>query len=199
MRKQPSIPPRMAHLPTTKAGLPVPHVSSWSSERWGNARMDPLIGRMALYSEGRRGRGRPLLASINEERQRRSVRTRRCQVCDTQLAPGELWVTTMATHVIELHGRQVVATYASPTCEPCLEWSAEVCPAFRKGDHGLVRFTDCTQVLQMIDPSAAPMNGAEHFDGGDNPETRARLGRIARKHGGLVGHVKLAIPAKIAT
>lgn len=188
------IPPTMAHLPTTQAGVPVPHVASWSSERWAVARMDPLVeNRWALFSEGRQGRGRPLLASINEERQRQSVRLSRCQVCDVQYQPSELYVTTMATHVIEAHGRSLIATYAPPTCEPCLEFSTEACPAFRQRDYEIVKFVKCVQIMQFVDPSAAPMNGADRFDGGDNPETRDRLGRSARKHGGLVGFVKLAI------
>lgn len=190
-----SVPAHMVHLPTTKAGLPVPHVASWSSERWGSAKRDPLVGnRWALYSEGKQGRGRPLLASINEERQRRSVVESRCQVCDRQMAPEDLFLTDMAQHNVVIHGKIHSVTYAPPTCEPCLQWSSEVCPAFR-GKFEVKPFAGAEHVLQLIDPSRGPINGADRFDGGDNPRTRERLGRIARAHGGLVGHVKLAVPS----
>lgn len=188
------IPDHLAHLPRTNAGIPVPHVASWSSERWGIARMDPVVGkRWALYSEGRQGRGRPLLASINEERQRRSVMLSRCQVCDREMDRTELWVTTMALHQVEISGRIFTCSYAPPTCQPCLDFSASACPAFRH-DYGVARFDRCQLVLQFLDPSVEPMRGIERFDGGDNPDTRAKLGRIARRNGGLVGHVKLALP-----
>jgi hypothetical protein len=189
-----TIPDHLAHLPLTNAGVPVPHVASWSSERWGIARMDPLVGkRWALYSEGRQRSGTPLLASINEERQRRSVMLSHCSTCDQQMERSELRVTTMALHQVEMHGRVFACSYAPPTCEPCLDFSASVCPAFRSDFH-VVRFDHCEPVLQFVDPSAAPMRGIERFDGGDNPETRQKLGRIARRNGGLVGHVKLALP-----
>lgn len=189
------IPDHMQHLPRTKAGIPVPHVAAWSSERWAVARMEPMLQkRWALFSEGRQGRGRPLLSAINEERQRRSVILNRCQVCDGQFDYKDLFVTTMAVHEIEVQGQQAVATYAPPTCVPCLDFSVAVCPAF-KNDHRRVPFGKCVPVFQLVDPSAAPMVNAERFDGGDNPAERERLGRIARKHGGLVGFIKLAMPA----
>lgn len=193
MKGRGPIPMHLRHLPTTSGGLPVPYVASWSSERWGIARRDPLVGnRWALFSEGAQGVGRPLLASINEERQRRSVIQSRCQVCDRDRPRDELWVTNMTQHTLILDGKLFSATHAPPTCGPCLEWSHHVCPAFRD-KFTVTRFDEMELVLQFLDPSKGPMNGADRFDGGDNPGMREYLGRIARKNGGLVGHVKLAV------
>lgn len=184
-------PDTMARLPRGR-GLPVPYVASWSSEHWHAIRHDPLVGHVAVFTAGRHGRGRPLFGVTNEPRQRLCVTRHLCGVCG-QPIDGPGWLPhhdRLIEGQATLTGRQVDVTHEPPCCEPCAYWSATGCPSISRRTPNLLRIDSYESLLQLIDPSAAPARHERRFDCDDD---RDRLGRIARRHGGAVGYVKLAI------
>ena len=188
-------PESMARLPRGRQGLPVPYVAAWSSERWAAIRHDPLVGRVAVFTGGRHGRGRPVFGAMNEARQRRAVIERRCGVCEA-LYEGAGWLPAhpaLIAGTAPLAGREAGVTTEPPVCEPCARWSAAGCPGIASRCTGLLRLGVTVPVLQLVDPSRGPMEHDARFDGHDDPAERERLGRIARRHGGAVAYVKVAV------
>lgn len=187
-------------LPRDRRGLPVPYVAAWSSEHWAVARWDPLIpGRqMALFTAGRMGRGTPCFDVVNEPRQRESVMTGRCQVCRdpldrdrrTGIPIGFLPQSAIDEETIgRLDGDPVTAEPLC--CESCARFVVEHCCVLaRRPAKGIVRVTRWDRILQYVDPSAAPPTHERRFD--KSPDL-TRLGEVARRHGGLVGMVKVCI------
>lgn len=189
------LPATMARLPRGRGGMPVPTVASWSSERWAAIRYDPVVDHVAVFTGGRHGRGRPVFGAMNEPRQRRAVMQRRCQVCDAQLDDAG-WLPAhdrLAEAQVEIGGRTVDVTTEPPCCEPCARWAATGCPGIGGHTTGLLRLRVIAPIAQLVDPSRAPAAHDNRFDGGDDPAERERLGRIARRHGGAVGYVKVGL------
>lgn len=89
----------------------------------------------------------------------------------------------------------VEVTHEPPCCLPCALWSARNCLAIRNLTPTLLRVDRARPILQIVDPSRAQDDHDRRFDGRDDPAERERLGRIARRHGGVVGYVKLALTA----
>jgi hypothetical protein len=194
------VPATMAHLPRGRGGMPVPWVAAWSSERWAAVRWDPVVNRIALFTGGRHGRGRPVFGVMNEPRQRAAVMRRRCGVCGGPI-PLELYrfVGYLPAHdrlldaTVEHRGERHRVTGEPLCCRPCATWAATGCPGIAGGCSGLLRITKLLPIAQLVDPSRAPATHDGRFDGDDDPAERARLGRIARRHGGAVGYVKVAV------
>lgn len=191
------VPETMARLYRGRGGLPVPHVAAWSSERWGAIRFDPLVGRQAIFTTGRQGRGRALFGVTNEERQRACMVRRLCGVCAAPLEGPGWWPNhdRLIEQKADVDGRTYDVTHEPPCCHTCATWSATGCAAIGRRTPNLLRVDAGSFVLQLIDPSRAPGRHDPRFDGPDNAAERERLGRIARRHGGAVGYVKLVIVA----
>lgn len=195
------IPVTLEHAPRDRRGLPVPHVASWSSEHWHAARFDPFVEHVALFTAGRQGRGRPVFDVVNEPRQRRAVLGHRCQVCDVLLPrnPSVGWLPLSALE----HGTALLKNGAPVTskplcCKECARFTADHCCVLsRSAERRVLLVKSWTPILQYIDPSTGPALHADRFDAGDDPEARARLGRIASRQNprGIVGIVKIALNA----
>lgn len=186
------LPETMRKLPVGPRGLPVPYAAAWSVEHWHAIRHDPLVDHVAVFTAGRPGRGRPLYGVMNEPRQRRCVMEGRCGVCG-DLIDGPGWLPehpTLMSATAEIGGREVPVTTEPPCCHPCATWSATGCPGIAAKTTGLLRIGAWQPVAQLIDPSAAPGRHERRFDRDDD---RDRLGRIARRHGGACGYVKVAV------
>lgn len=188
-------------LQRDRRGLPVPHIAAWSSEHWSAARWDPVLpGRqMALFTAGRQGRGSPCFDVMNEPRQRRAVMLGRCQVCDDPLPRHERtsrptgWLPASVLVTEELgHLDDGTPVTAEPLCcRSCAEFVVEHCCVLaRRPERNIVHVVDWVRVAQFIDPSAAPALHARRFDATGDVE---HLGRVARRHGGLVGLIKVGI------
>jgi hypothetical protein len=195
-----AVPNSMAKRPLTKHGLPIPFVAAWSSERWASARIDPLaLNKWAIFGAGRQGRGRPLLGVMNEERQRRVSMLNLCQICAEPYG-NDGWIALVAPREVNTQtGEKRITTFEPPACGDCMEWAVAHCPGLKKDrevkvEDAIYPARSFDKVLELIDPSAGPPVYNHLFDGQDNPEVRDRLGRVARKHGGLVGYVEFAVP-----
>lgn len=134
------LPPRIAALPRSAAGIPVPHVARWTSEANETQQYvapDPVLrGRPALFCRGQQGVGDPDFGTMENARQRRAVVLLRCQVCDRRLKRGHGWLVCEEDCVrrITTPGpAQGQIAFGEPwVCWPCVEVAARICP-------GLVR------------------------------------------------------------
>lgn len=193
-----TVPEHLKRLPTDRRGLPVPWIAAWSSEHWAVARFDPLVSRQALFTAGRHGRGTPCFDVMNEPRQREAVMRGWCQVCRARLArdrrtgiiTGYLPASTLAEGVA--HTDDGTPVTAEPLlCGLCATYVVDHCCVLAKrGDPGILAVSAWRRLLQFVDPSAAPPTHERRFD--RSPDL-TRLGVFARRHGGLVGMVKLMI------
>jgi hypothetical protein len=193
-----NVPETMARLPRGRQGMPVPRIVAWSSERWAAIRHDPLVDRPAVFTDGREGRGRPVFGVMNEVRQRRAVMARLCGVCFAELGDGGWWLPNYPKLLLgtaTVGGDEYPMTTEPPCCEPCATWAITGCPGISATATGLLRIESTLNVLQLVDPSRGPAVHDVRFDRGDDPAERERLGRIARRHGGAVGYVKLVLVA----
>lgn len=179
----------MAGRQRDRHGRPVPWVAAWSSETWAIGH-DPLVGRLAILTRGRPGHGQPILGVLNEPRQRRAVLQHLCQVCGQPLG-DDAWIPDVVATATTDDGRKV--TTEPPSCLPCALWAVAACPGLRHTT-SLLLIRRGTAILQLVDPSRAPAAKAGRF-GGDDEAHRRRLGVIARRHGGAVGYVKIALDA----
>src|SRR6478672_2316589 len=81
------IPPRVAALPRTAAGIPVTWTAAWTSELAVDVRPDPLlrdvmgVAAPAYFSAGAPGEGDPRITYPEPARVRRAVIEGLCQVC----------------------------------------------------------------------------------------------------------------------
>jgi hypothetical protein len=189
-------PASMARLPRGgRHRLPVPYVASWSCERWHAIRHDPVVGDVAIFTAGRYARGRALFGVTNEPRQRECVMLRRCGVCGQPIT-GPGWLPNhdrLIEQTADIGAQRLRVTHEPPCCLPCARWSATGCLAIRGRTPDLLRVDAFVPIAQRIDPSRAPSNHDARFDGPDDSAERERLGRIARRHGGAVGYVKLGL------
>jgi hypothetical protein len=85
------MPERVAALPRTDGGLPVPYVAAWSGEETTRVAVDPVLARAldyrepAAFSSDAPAGARPTLGVMDPARQRRVVVERLCQVCAVEL------------------------------------------------------------------------------------------------------------------
>src|SRR4051794_27283273 len=95
------MPPAVAALPTTQAGIPITYTVAWTSERETVIRPDPIMepwappGSPAIFSSGRRGEGQPMLNVSETSRQRACNVQGRCQVCGRRLDDGARWLADL--------------------------------------------------------------------------------------------------------
>lgn len=187
----PPIPGHLAHLPVVR-GLPVPHVAAWSSEGHSVIRYDPVVQRHAVFARGRQGRGRPLFGLFSAERQRHAVIGALCQICSVKLDEGGAWLPAH-DRLIDGYNAGRPMFLEPPCCEPCARYAAQACLGIAGRFAGLLNIFEYEPVIQLIDPGAGPLRGAERFDSTDSPADLARLSSIALRHRGVAGHCKYVI------
>jgi hypothetical protein len=93
------IPPRMAHLPKDRRGLPIPVIVLWTAD------------------------GRPIFAANDEGERQKMIREDRCHVCGGQLLRGRWFVggplSVCAEHGLNLDGGMH---------DECAHYALKVCP-----------------------------------------------------------------------
>lgn len=137
------MPARIAALPKSKGGLPVPYVASWEGEEEMMIRADPLLfGQRAVFPKhgSKVGKTRPVFGIMEPSRQRECLMLFRCQVCHAKLAPIEdlvypesepLWLIDMLHEPDTMKGHNLAL---EPwVCDECLVYALQVCPGMVKG------------------------------------------------------------------
>lgn len=133
------MPPRVAALPRSAGGLPVPFVAAWEGEQEMEIRPCPLVqGQKAIFpARGSLvGETRPVFGEMEPSRQRYAVASVSCQVCRLQLGPmtsdledgprDPLWLVDMLAVPDTLPGHRVAI---EPwVCDDCLVYALQVCP-----------------------------------------------------------------------
>lgn len=133
-------------------------------------RPEPLLdGRLALWSSGAHGEGRPVLGKLHEGRQRECMLRRLCQVCRTPIPHGGI---AMGAHSWStMRGKRVPLYTEPPACLACAALALAHCPGLRRareaGPLPVYRMRDFVPVLQLVGrnlPSALmaqiPVGGA---------------------------------------
>lgn len=159
-------------------GRNVPWNAGWSAEesyeirncRWAG-------GRLALWSPHRPGEGKPVFARPHMVRQRQSIAEMRCTVCGERTKRRERWWFKLGNFI---ENDRWFATTEAPVHRACAEHALAVCPHLRGREADLEPFPENFQIL------SAMVAG---------PATERDFGLKIRP-GGIVGHLKLAWPAR---
>lgn len=176
------MPPGVAALPTTAAGIPITYTVAWTSEQTVELHQDadlaPLLGYapIAVFSSGRPGDGTPKLAIVDTARARRATVRGWCQICARPLPgrPSPPWNTEprwcgwfTKGQTIRHAGRELPLIIDGWTCKPCLTYSLLVCPALvAKRDAGLLRLLRVRRaelVATRERPESVPPSGLEEI------------------------------------
>lgn len=155
------MPERIAALPRSAGGLPVPYVAQWEGE-------DEMLVAPCQWADGkpaifpvRSGLGitRPVFGVMDPSRQREAVRAVLCQVCHVQLGPMSdvlepgrepLWLIDMLHEPDTLRGHKVAL---EPwVCDDCLVYALQVCPGMLARSSKVERETivDPTLLLKNV-------------------------------------------------
>lgn len=176
--------------PQDSRGRVIPWVAAWSSETWGKSLFEPGLGRNALFTMGRQGRGKPVFGVLNEPRQRDAMLVGICQVCGTRiLERDQRFVADPAPGRIQ--GREGIVVTEPWAHGYCMAYALEHCPALRDTTEVIVPI-DFQLIAQIIDPTKAPAKKASRFD----PVSAARMETLrseVKRHNGLVGYIRLHI------
>lgn len=175
------MPPRIAALPRTKAGIPITYTVAWTGERGMVFKPDPLLNRLGLRDRpaifppsGGQGEGTPKLSIVETSRQRRAAVLGLCQVCGHPIPEPSprrpRWLADFTKGQSIRIGASVVPLVIDTwTCPDCLRYALKVCPALihrrREGFHLLrVRGYRLVATFEMPDApelaAHAPKDGA---------------------------------------
>jgi hypothetical protein len=180
------MPARIAQLPRSLKGYPIPHVAAWSSEATNDVRYEAGFELPMLFSTGRKGEGEPLLGEMEIARQRDAFVRGRCQVCAAFLPRrGARWIVGYAEATPD--GPMIREPWG---CPECLAYALAVCPgligAHRQQPLRVYQLTSWTLALTVT--SLAGLRG----DGKLEPSVRLEeVGDRAYGYAKLVpGHGK---------
>lgn len=176
------MPPRIAELPRTAAGVPITYTVAWSSERDTVLERDGdlavLLGYapLAICSSGRPGDGTPKLALVDTARARRATVRGWCQICGKPLPGRQMqpwdteprwcgWFTKGQT--IRYAGRLLPLVIDGWTCVPCLSYSLQVCPALvarrAAGNLQLLRVRRAELIATRERPDSIPASALDEM------------------------------------
>ena len=167
----------MSDIDTSSAPMPVvPWNASWTSEQAYQIRPCRWVrGRLAMWSPHCPGVGKPVFAKPHMVRQRQSIAAMICTVCGKPTAASDrFWFRLGQVQ------EGWFMTAEAPVHYACALHSLKVCPHLRGRENDLERLPKGYSILQSI-------------VGG--PTTENDFG-ISIPSGGVIGHLKLAWPAK---
>lgn len=189
---RPDIPDHLAHRPIWH-GLVIPWVAAWSSEGIITVANDPIAGRVAVFTKGRQGRGRPVFGVMNPPRQRAAVLTGLCQICGRSLEDTG-WLPNHPKLVESFDDKGGQWLLEPPCCQPCALYSTAACPGIRGTVTDLIEVIEIQPVAQLLDLTDFIGRLSERFDDQETPESHARLNRVMRRYpGGVMGLVRYQI------
>lgn len=159
------MPPHVAVLPRTAAGVPISFTVAYSSEKNFVLRPDPLLVPLgipvttpAIFSGGRRGLGEPIINVSDVSRQRACNVQGRCQVCGRRVPAGARYIADLRNRgqTIRLSGVERPLLVDSWTCLSCLRYSLRVCPGLAKRQPDIFRCTKWELVATFERPDSVP-------------------------------------------
>lgn len=130
------MPERIAALPRSAGGLPVPFVAQWEGEDEVAIRPCEFAGRRAIFPlKSQVGVTRPVFGVMEPSRQRAVLASTCCQVCrawlgdmTSELEDGRppLWLVDMLHEPATFRGHRLAI---EPwVCDECLVYALQVCP-----------------------------------------------------------------------
>lgn len=133
-------------------GRPIPYVADWSSEVHETLRPEPLAeNRLAIFSTGTRGQGRPLLGVMNPARQREVMVLSKCQVCRRRLT--KLWMVELIEASTVIRGRTLSVLREPASCATCLRLALEACPHLRSARPNVLLVRDRELIITLCRPT----------------------------------------------
>lgn len=151
------MPERIAELPRSAGGLPVPYVAQWEGEE--DMTIEPCeyaLGQRSVFPlhGSQVGLTRPVFGVMEPSRQREVVMDVRCQVCRLKLPPiddaetgGEIhWLIDLLHEPDTMRGHRL--SLEPWVCDDCLVYALQVCP-------GLVMPGARQNLRQMAEPRDA--------------------------------------------
>lgn len=165
----PPLPPRIAALPRTKSGLPVPYVAQWEGEERLRVAFDPHVRAEALFSSPRRDGGDATLGLMEVSRQREVVSRGLCQVCRARLDPRDRFVAGLFEPTRD-RGQLIREPWC---CTACLAFALRVCPgllrARRDANLTVIRMSKWVTVLAETDVAGLVGEGSLDADATERP------------------------------
>ncbi len=159
-------------------GIPVPYVALWSSEVGGYriATDRHAGGRAALFTVGARGVGCPVWGVMNEQRQRQTVKTRCCQVCNVPLTSQRSFGMDIPENSRALpsldFGPPRPVLREPPACTACTRYAIAHCPGSRRRYEAGV--LECFEIFEYI--SVGTIVGRRKDGGAASPYLEEVLG-----------------------
>jgi hypothetical protein len=158
------MPPAVAALPQTQAGIPITYTVAWTSERGTVIRPDPIMeplvapGTPAIFATGRRGVGQPMLNVSDTSRQRACNVQGRCQVCGRRLDDGPRWIADLRNRgqEIDLGGQRRPLLVDSWTHQDCLHYALRVCPGLARRRPAIFHVRDWRLIATLERPDSIP-------------------------------------------
>lgn len=172
-----NVPRRIALLPTTRTGLPVPYVARWSSEQEETLAPEPRAeGLLALFSKGGIGQGEPVLGEMDTARQRECMYDLRCQVCHRQLSMQHAYLASWRSQEVRIGigGPRLPLIMEPWACFPCLSFALRACPGIAgirrtDPDFQVIRPRRMQMLVAKVDPIALDFqerSAVIHLQGG---------------------------------
>lgn len=146
-------------------GIPVPYIALWSSEEYSHIGPDKnAADYVSIFRGGVRGEGEPVWGEMHEARQRETVSTCRCQVCNCKLKGAVAYAMDVPQTLRD--GRvDRPLLLEPPICKRCAAITLKFCPGNkRRQEMGklqcfqVMEWTPVAQVLQHAEGGTESLN-----------------------------------------
>lgn len=140
-------------------GIPVPYIALWSSEEYSHLAPDKNAADYpSIFLSGTRGEGEPVWGKMHETRQRETVATCRCQVCNCKLR-GESMAYAMDVPQTMRDGKtDRPLLLEPPVCRRCVAITLKMCPGNKRraesGELQCFQVYEWTPVAQILQGTA---------------------------------------------
>lgn len=145
----------------------MPYIALWSSEEYSHVAPDKNANNMpSLFRNGSRGEGDPVWGEMHEARQRETVSTCRCQVCNCKLK-GDVAYAMDVPHTFQANqlAKPQPLLLEPPVCKRCAAITLKFCPGNKRRQElgqlqcfQVMEWTPVAQVLQHSEGGTEALN-----------------------------------------